>query len=198
MAGQLAKIHVEEGDFVKENSVMAELSSMELEAELNKKKAAYAKERKSNQILELAIKNGIQNGATKASIDDMRNRKFQAEGKMEELHNSVNSLKDRQEKTKLIAEKSGTVLNVYVGERIQVEAGDSIIKIHPQDNFYVFNQSLAIFSFFASIFFLRVSLFWKLAVSDHCVLDPSTGFPMITPPCERAFIVRLTRFLRRR
>ena len=162
MAGQLAKIHVEKGEFVKENSLMAELSSMELEVELNKMKAAYAKERKSNQLLELAIKNGLQNGATKASIDDMRNRKFQAEQKMEELHNSVNSLKDRQEKTKLIAEKNGTVLNVYVGERIQIEAGDSIIKIQPQDNFYVFNQSLAIFSFLASIFsscfiFLEIS-----------------------------------------
>lgn len=159
MAGQLAKIHVEEGDFVKENSVMAELSSTELEAELSAKKTAYAKERKSIQILELAIKNGIQNGATKASIDDMRNRKIQAEGKMEELHNSVNLLKDRQEKTELIAEKNGTVLNVYVGERIQIEAGDPIIKIHPQDNFYVFNQSLAIFSFFASIFFFVFHFF---------------------------------------
>ena len=159
MAGQLAKIHVEEGDFVKENSVMAELSSTELEAELSAKKTAYAKERKSIQILELAIKNGIQNGATKASIDDMRNRKIQAEEKMEELHNSVNLLKDRQEKTELIAEKNGTVLNVYVGERIQIEAGDPIIKIHPQDNFYVFNQSLAIFSFFASIFFFVFHFF---------------------------------------
>ena len=57
------------------------------------------------------------------------------------------------------AEKSGTVLDVYVGERIQVEAGDSIIKIHPQDNFYVFNQSLAIFSFFACIFFFVFHFF---------------------------------------
>ena len=86
---------------------------------------------------------------------------------MEELHNSVNSLKDRQEKTELIAEKNGTVLDVYVGERIQIEAGDPIIKIHPQDNFYVFNQSLAIFSFFASIFsscftFLEISSFSTL------------------------------------
>ena len=58
---------------------------------------------------------GVQNGATKASIDDMRNRKFQAEEKMEELQNSVNSLKDRQEKTQLIAKKSGTVLNSICG-----------------------------------------------------------------------------------
>ena len=159
MAGKLSKIHVAEGDFVKENSVIAELSSMELEAELNEMKAEYAKERKSTQILELAIKNGVQNGATKASIEDMRNRKLQSEEKMEELHSFVNSLKDRQEKTKLIAEKSGTVLNVYVGERIQVEAGDSIIKIQPQDNFYVFNQSLAIFSFFACIFFFVFHFF---------------------------------------
>ena len=159
MSGQLAKIHVDEGDFVKENSVMAALSSMKLEAELNAKKAAYAKERKSTQLLEVAIKNGVINGATKASIDEMRNRKIQAEEKMEELHNFVNSLKDQQEKTKLIAEKSGTVSNIYVGERIQVEAGDSIIKIHPQDNFYVFNQSLAIFSFFASIFFFVFHFF---------------------------------------
>ena len=159
MAGKLSKIHVAEGDFVKEDSVIAELSSMELEAELNVMKAEYAKERKSTQILELAIKNGVQNGATKASIEDMRNRKLQSEEKMEELHSLVNSLKDRQEKTKLIAEKSGTVLNVYVGERIQVEAGDSIIKIHPQDNFYVFNQSLAIFSFFACIFFFVFHFF---------------------------------------
>ena len=159
MAGQLAKIHVNKGDFVKENSIMAELSSMELEVELNELKAAYAKERKSTQLLELAIKNGVQNGATKASIDDMRNRKLQSVEKMEELHSLVNSLKDRQEKTKLIAQKSGTVLDVYQGERIQVEGGDSIIKIHPQDNFYVFNQSLAIFSFFACIFFFVFHFF---------------------------------------
>lgn len=159
IAGKIAKIHVEEGDFVKENSVMAELSSTELEAELNEMKVEYGKERKSTQILELAIKNGVQNGATKASTDDMRNRKFQAEEKMEELHSFVNALKDRQEKTQLIAEKSGTVLDLYSGERIQVEAGDPIIKIHPQDNFYVFNQSLAIFSFFACIFFFVFHFF---------------------------------------
>lgn len=159
IAGKIAKIHVEEGDFVKEDSVMAELSSIELEAELNEFKAEYAKERKSTQILELAIKNGVHNGATKASIDDMRNRKIQSEEKMEELHSFVNSLKDRQEKTQLIAKKSGTVMEVYMGERIQVEAGDSIIKIHPQDNFYVFNQSLAVFSFFACIFFFVFHFF---------------------------------------
>ena len=159
MAGQIENIYVDEGDFVKEDSVMAELCSMELETELNEMKLAYSKERKTTQIPELAIKNGVQNGATEASIADMRNRKINAEEKMKELHSSVNSLKDGHEKRQLVAEKSGTVLDVYVGERIQIEAGDSIIKIHPQDNFYVFNRSLAIFSFFGCIFFFVFHFF---------------------------------------
>ena len=159
MGGQLAKIHVAEGDFVKEGSVMAELSSTQLETELTEMKAAYSKERKSVQVLEVAIKNAVQNGATKNSIADMRNRKLIAEEKMAEFHESVNSLNDTQGKMRLIAEKSGTVLDVYLGERIQIAAGESIIKIHPQDNFYVFNKSLAIFSFLACIFFFVFHFF---------------------------------------
>jgi multidrug resistance efflux pump len=159
MGGQLAKIHVAEGDFVKEGSVMAELSSTQLETELTEMKAAYSNERKSVQVLEVAIKNAVQNGATKNSIADMRNRKLIAEEKMAEFHESVNSLNDTQGKMRLIAEKSGTVLDVYLGERIQIAAGESIIKIHPQDNFYVFNKSLAIFSFLACIFFFVFHFF---------------------------------------
>ena len=158
MAGQLAKIHVEEGDFVKENSVMAELSSMELEAELSEKRRHMQKNANQFKYSNLLLKMGFRMGLQKHRLMICEITKIQAEEKIEELHNTVNSLKDRQEKTELIAEKNGTVLNVYVGERIQIEAGDPIIKIHPQDNFYVFNQSLAIFSFLP-LFFLRVSLF---------------------------------------
>ena len=104
---------------------MAELSSMELEAELSAKKTAYAKERKSTQILELAIKNGIQNGATKASIDDMRNRKFEAEGKWKNFKIPLTHYKIGKRKQSLSLKK-GTVLNIYKGTISR--RGDPILK----------------------------------------------------------------------
>jgi multidrug resistance efflux pump len=157
--GQLAKMYVSEGDFVKEDSIIAELSSAHIDTELNEMKATYANVRKSVQVLDLAIKNAVQNGATKQSVTDLRNRKVLAEEKLEELQLTVNSLKDKQDELRLFAEKSGTVLEVYSGERIQIAAGEPLIKIHPQDNFYVFNKSLSIFSFFACIFFFVFHFF---------------------------------------
>ena len=153
ISGKLEKLHVNEGSFVKEGSIIAELSSEDLDKKLNNMKATYLKDKKSADILRVAIKNARENGATKASINEMQDRKNLLESKMKDLEASVKELNEGQDKTRIIAEKNGEVVEIYVGERIQVSAGENILKIIPQDNFYLFNKSLAIFSFFACIFF---------------------------------------------
>ena len=158
-SGKLEKLHVNKGSFVKEGSVIAELSSEDLNEQLNNMKATYLKDKKSADILRVAIKNAIENGATKASISEMQNRKSLLESKMKDLEASVKELNEGQDKTRIIAEKNGEVVEIYVGERIQVSAGENILKIIPQDNFYLFNKSLAIFSFFACIFFFVFHFF---------------------------------------
>ena len=159
ISGKLEKLHVNEGSFVKEGSIIAELSSEDLDKKLNNMKATYLKDKKSADILRVAIKNARENGATKASINEMQNRRNLLESKMKDLEASVKELNEGQDKTRIIAEKNGEVVEIYVGERIQVSAGENILKIIPQDNFYLFNKSLAIFSFFACIFFFVFHFF---------------------------------------
>ena len=159
ISGKLEKLHVNEGSFVKEGSIIAELSSEDLDKKLNNMKATYLKDKKSADILRVAIKNARENGATKASINEMQDRKNLLESKMKDLEASVKELNEGQDKTRIIAEKNGEVVEIYVGERIQVSAGENILKIIPQDNFYLFNKSLAIFSFFACIFFFVFHFF---------------------------------------
>ena len=55
-------------------------------------KATYLKDKKSADILRVAIKNARENGATKASINEMQNRKNLLESKMKDLEASVKEL----------------------------------------------------------------------------------------------------------
>lgn len=159
ISGPILKVHVEEGDYVPEGGLMIELSTLDLDRELEEKKRAYGEEKKRSLVLSKAIMNAIDNGATKASIEEMRGRKSVADEKMQQLQDDVNQLRLDRESLQLTAEKKGHVEKLYFGERIQVEAGETMIKIVPQDNFYVFNKSLAIFSFFACIFFFVFHFF---------------------------------------
>jgi hypothetical protein len=51
------------------------------------------------------------------------------------------------------------VKEVLAGTYGQVEAGETVMLIDPKDHFYLFNKSLAIFSFIAFWVFLGIHIF---------------------------------------
>lgn len=159
VSGQISKVHVDEGDFVPENGLLMELSTAGLDRELESKKRAYAAEKKSSLVLSKAIANATENGATQSSIEEMRVRKKATDELMQQLQEEVNELRSDRESFQLTAEKKGHVELLFFGERIQVDAGETMLKMIPQDNFYLFNKSLAVFSFFAAIFFFVFHFF---------------------------------------
>jgi multidrug resistance efflux pump len=159
VGGQISKVHVAAGDFVPEDGLLIELSTADVDRELAAKKRAYATEKKSSLILQKAIANATENGATQASIEEMRLRKIATDELMQQLQEEVNELRSDRDHFQLTAEKKGHVEALFFGERIQVDAGETILKMIPQDNFYLFNKSLAVISLFASIFFFVFHFF---------------------------------------
>ena len=56
------------------------------------------------------------------------------------------------------APDKGEIKESYIGTLSIVEAGDQLFLIDPQDHFYLFNKSLAIFSFVLFWVFLAIHL----------------------------------------
>jgi multidrug resistance efflux pump len=69
---------------------------------------------------------------------------------------AVDDARDRIDACRLLAPSKGEVKELRVAVYDQVEAGEAVIVIDPQDHFYLFNKSLAIFSFIAFLVFLGI------------------------------------------
>jgi multidrug resistance efflux pump len=144
--GIIEKVMVEEGDPVVEDKVLAVFRSDRVAEEFEKAKSAYTAAKKTFNLLNSASQPGDAQeiAAAQEAMD-------QALAKVDELRVALDSMEIK-------APDKGEIKEKHISNLSVVEAGDHVFLIDPDDHFYLFNKSLAIFSFVLFWVFLAVHL----------------------------------------
>lgn len=155
-AGSVEKVHVAKGEHISENQVLANLRRDRLQVEYDEAKDAYATAKNQYTLLNTAAKNAFTNGASDAGIEDLRARAEVAKLAMDEALSVVVKLRADMDASELRAPSKGIVKEILVATHTLVEKEQTAMVIDPKDHFYLFNKSLAVFSFFAFWVFLAI------------------------------------------
>ena len=157
-SGAVEKILVLEGDMVAENELLALLRRDKTSVEFEEAKEVYTAAKKKAAVMDLALVNAERNGASDGGIAEIRQSASEAKVAVQDALEKVESLKATMDASELKAPIKGEIKEVKAGTHSMVEAGDIILVIDPKDHFYVFNKSLAIFSFIAFWVFLAIHI----------------------------------------
>jgi len=156
--GSVDQVLVSVGDAVGEEQVLAQLRSDKVAVEYEKAKADYTEKKKKHAMMDLARKNGEKNGISETGYNDILTSIEKSKAEMDEALKVVTELKAQIDSADLKSTIKGKVKEIMVGTHTMVKAGDPAIIIDPKDHFYLFNKSLAIFSFFAFWAFLAIHI----------------------------------------
>ena len=144
--GTVEKVMVEAGDAVAEDMVLAKLRSDRVSGEFEDAKKSYTEAKQKFTLLNSASQTGdaVEIAAAQAAMD-------QSLTKVDELRIVLDSMEIK-------APDKGEIKESFIVTHGLVEAGDHVFLIDPQDHFYLFNISLAIFSFVLFWVFLAIHL----------------------------------------
>ncbi len=157
--GLVDQLLVEEGDSVVETQVLAKLRTVKMNEEFDEAKKGYITAKNKHTLMDEALRNAEKNGVGSDGIVELKQNQMDAQSAMATALEQVNSIRARIDAADLLATGKGVVTDVQVLLYDQVEAGETVFVIDPKDHFYLFNKSLAIFSFFAFWVFLGVHIF---------------------------------------
>jgi multidrug resistance efflux pump len=157
-AGSVEKVFVDIDDSIIEEQVIAKLRTDKMAVEFEQAKSTYTEAKKDFAKQTLALKNAIENGASGQGIADIQAREQGAKTTADEALAQVTQLRMAMESSELKSPSKGKIREILVGTHTMVEAGETAIIIDPKDHFYLFNKSLAIFSFFAFWVFLAIHI----------------------------------------
>jgi len=158
VAGSIGQLHVAEGDSIGEEQVLAELHHAKIQEKFDTAKKEYSDAKNQHTLMDEALRNAVKNGASSEGITELKQGRVDAQTAMDAALGEVNDIRAKLDATELRAPGKGVVKKVLVSLHAQVEAGETVIAIDPRDHFYLFNKSLAIFSFIAFWVFLGVHI----------------------------------------
>ena len=144
--GTVDQVMVDAGDPVAEDTVLAKLRSDRVSSEFEEAKKSYTEAKQKHSLLNSSSQTGDA-GEIVAAQETMD----LALTKVDELRIALDSMEIK-------APDKGEIKKSYIGTLSMVEAGDHLFLIDPQDHFYLFNKSLAIFSFVLFWVFLAIHL----------------------------------------
>ena len=156
--GAIGQLHVVEGDSVGESQILAELRRVRKQEEFEAAKMAYSTAKNKHTLVDEALRNAVKNGASSDGIAELKQNRIDAQSTMDAALEEVNVTRTRLDSTELRASGKGVVKHILISAHAQVEAGQTVIVIDPKDHFYLFNKSLAIFSFIAFWAFLGIHI----------------------------------------
>jgi multidrug resistance efflux pump len=157
-AGTIGQMYVAEGDSIGENQLLAELRRVRMKSEFDTAKKTYTDARNKNILMEKALRNAISNGASDEGIEELTQSKANAQAAMDSALKKVNEVRSRMDATELRSPSKGVIKELLAQTHNQVEPGQTVVRIDPKDHFYLFNKSLAIFSFIAFWVFLGIHI----------------------------------------
>lgn len=156
--GVIDRFHVAEGDTIGENQLLAELLQVKMNEEFESAKKEYAEAKNKHTLMTEAERNAIKNGASDAGVAEIAQNIADAQRAMDLALEKVNTSRARIDLSALRAPTKGSIKKILVSTHDQVDTGETVILIDPSDHFYLFNKSLAIFSFIAFWVFLGIHI----------------------------------------
>ena len=157
--GLIERLYVKEGDSVGEKQLLATLRRVKINEEFSSAKKDYAEAKNQHTLSDEVLRNAVKNGATGEGLAGFKQNRIDAQAAMDAALEQVNLARKRIDATELRASGKGVVKEVRVALYGQVDEGSTVMVINPKDHFYLFNKSLAIFSFFAFWVFLGTHIF---------------------------------------
>ena len=145
-SGTVEKVYVKAGDTISKGQLLAELNLTKKKAEFEKAKTKYTAAKKAHAQL-LNMKPVIKKDVALAKET------------MDAALKTVEDIQTSMLATKLHAPSKGEIITIATPTHSVVANEDTAMIINPKDHFYLFNKSLAIFSFFAFWIFLALHLF---------------------------------------
>ncbi len=157
-SGLLGQVHAEVGDSIGEGQLLAKLRSTRMEVELTEGKKEYTEAKSKHALMQEALHDAEKSGVSAQEITELQNSETQAKTAMDAALQRVGKIRSSIDSAELVAPTKGKIAEVRVVSHGQIDAGQTAFVINPQDHFYLFNQSLAIFSFVSFWVFLGLHL----------------------------------------
>lgn len=157
-SGSIGALRVKEGDTVTEQTILAELRRVEIDAEFESSKQAYSTAKDQHALADEALRTAVKSGAASEEIAELKQRRIDAQTAMDTALEQVSLMRERMNATEMVSPDKGVVKEVLFSVHDQVQAGETVIVLDPSDHFYLFNKSLAIISFIAFWFFLGIHI----------------------------------------
>ncbi len=157
-AGSVEKVFVRAGDSIGEKQVLAKLRTDKVNLDYEAAKAAYTESKKQFAILNQDFKKAAENGISSEGIATFEEQLKVAKAAQEESLAKVTELRAVIDASELLAESKGAIKEIKIETHSMVKADEAVMIIDPKDHFYLFNKSLAIFSFFAFWVFLAIHI----------------------------------------
>lgn len=157
-AGSVGQLHVAVGDSIGEGQLLVELRRSKMKMDFDAAKKNYTAFKNKHTLMEEALRNAGKNGASDEGIAELREGVAQARSTMDASLEKVGAARAALDATELHAPTKGVVKELLAMTHSQVEAGETVLVIDPKDHFYLFNKSLAIFSFIAFWVFMGLHI----------------------------------------
>ena len=152
--GSVDQIHVKEGDLLVEGQLLINLRKDRLMVEFDEATNVYAQAKSTYTANNLEARRAEKDGADEDAVAELIQRADEAKALMSEELQRVGQLRVALEAMDVISPGKGKVKKIYVSVYQPVKKGDRALAIDPQDHFYLFNKSLAVFCGFALTLFL--------------------------------------------
>lgn len=157
-SGLIGSLHVAVGDLVAEEQLIAELRHVKIQEEFEMAKKAYTATKSKHTLADEVLRNAVKSGVSADEIAELKQNRIDDQSLMDASLEKVNTTRARLDASELRAPGEGVVKEVLVSVHTQVDAAETVILITPKDHFYLFNKSLAIFSFIAFWVFLGIHI----------------------------------------
>ena len=156
--GSIGKVYVVAGDSIGEGQLLAELGRAKMKMEFDVAKKEYTTTKNKHTLMQTALANAVKNGASDEGIAGLELSLLETKSKMDETLAQVSSIRSAMEASELRAPSKGEIKKILIPTHSLVAAGEEVLIIDPKDHFYLFNKSLAIFSFIAFWVFLGLHI----------------------------------------
>ena len=148
-AGLIEQLHVAVGDEISEEQVLAELRRVAILGKFETAKKTYAAAKDQHTLADEALRNAVKSGASSEEIGELKQNRIDTQTEMDAALEPVNTLREEIDSTELLSPSKGVVKELIVSLYGRVDVGETVLVIDTKDHFYLFNKSLAIFSFIA-------------------------------------------------
>ena len=158
-SGSVGEIYVEVGDSISKDKLLAELLKSKMQDDFETSKKEYAVVKEKHSALQDVLIDAKKGGSSLEELTEIKGSVLVEKKAMKIALKKVEEARSMLKNADLLSPTEGKVKEVRASFHRPIEKGEVAFIVDPEDHFYLFNKSLAIFSFLAFWTFLAFHLF---------------------------------------